>query len=92
MKRLTVFLLVAGFMPWISCKGEDGSVQGDKKEQSSSAATFEQTAAPRRPNRVGQARQLSASKYRSWHLAKNWRISYYLHAHATPWWPNAPGD
>ena len=34
---------------------------------------------------------VQARNHRSWRLTRDWRISYYAHAHNTPWWPKAPG-
>jgi hypothetical protein len=37
-------------------------------------------------------RSTGAKSIRRSSVAQDWRISYYAHISATPWWPNAPGD
>jgi hypothetical protein len=89
MRRFTLVVMISiGLLPGLVCKAGDGSVTGDtdyKYPHRSSSMTTQQSAnsAPR----YAQVRP-----HRFWPLARDWRISYYWHAHNVPWWPNAPGE
>ena len=88
MKRLALFLLIAAITSWSFCNAEDGSVQGESKDYTSSPTLAERSV----PHRAVQPSHASAPKYRLWRVSRDWRISYYAHAYRTPWWPQAPGN
>jgi hypothetical protein len=87
MKHFAVFLLFAGLIPWIPCKAEDGSVQGDKEYPSlrvvSKPRPAQRTVSTHRTRRVALAHKERAGFCRDF---------YCVHAAGTPWWPGAPGD
>jgi hypothetical protein len=89
MKRFTAILVIAWVLPWTICKAEDGSIQNTKEYSSS-----EKQALPQ--NHISAAQSAHVTRRESHrgpsHIAANWRVAYYQHAHAVPWWPNAPGE
>jgi len=89
MKHFVAVLVIGWALPWAICKAEDGSIQNTKEYPAS-----EKQAAPQREVKPATRSRQIASRphYRHWHLTADWRVAYYAHAYARPWWPNAPGD
>lgn len=88
MKRFALALVVAWALPWGICEAEDGSIKNTKEYPSS-----EEQALPQHEVNATRHPQATRREYRRhWHIAANWRVAYYAHAHAVPWWPTAPGD
>jgi len=89
MKRIAAIVVIAWILPWAVCKSEDGSIQNTKEYSTSEKEPAQQ----REPGSGSRARRIaSRPHYRHWHLTADWRVAYYAHAYARPWWPNAPGD
>jgi hypothetical protein len=86
-----MILMISGLLSCAVCRAEDGSIQEAKEYLSSQN---EQTVKPE-VNASAKHHQKAIQTSHYFPFAphwRNWRVTYYAHAHATPWWPNAPGD
>jgi hypothetical protein len=92
MKRFAVLLAVVVSVPWIAARAEDGSVQGEKKYTSVGTSTGERNVRVNRATRIAPARGKVVTAKRHFWRPRSWRVGYYQHADAKPWWPRAPGD
>jgi len=80
---LVTFLVSMSLVPLLPCKGSD-PVTSEGKDFHPPRQIRQSTNSVRRQVHV-------RNDHRS-QLGADWRISYYTHVSATPWWPTAPGD
>ena len=79
-------LVSVNLLPFLSCNGNDPVPRDAKDSYAPSHVRFA------KERNEKSARQVQPRNDRAWRLTLDWRVSYYAHAHSTPWWPGAPGE